>query len=223
LKETKNFYIYSLAKRNIVENKNHWYDGFFYDFVIAPNQDTAFEIVEQFILPGSTVIDVGCATGRFPLNMKRNYSRIDGVDLSKRNIEIADKKKKKLGKSSVFFYHDDVILFLRKTKRTYDYAVMSYMIHEVDAERRNEILKELSLSADSIIIVDYLIPRPSGIWTWLNEAVEFIAGKDHYRNFKTFAAAGGIKGLAEQSGLRIVQEKKNIPSTTHIALLKRGN
>ena len=31
------------------ENKNHWYDGIFYDKIIAPNQDKSFRIVKNIL------------------------------------------------------------------------------------------------------------------------------------------------------------------------------
>jgi SAM-dependent methyltransferase len=204
-----------------VKNKDHWYDGLFYDLVIAPNQDTSYELVEQLIMPGAAVLDAGCGTGRFALKMKRKYSIIDGVDLSLRNINVAEKKKIKLELENVNFYHDDVINFLNRTKNSYDYAVLSYMIHEINPDLRNEILKKVSDSADEVILIDYLVPRNNGIWSVLNEVIEFAAGKDHYRNFKTYVDEGGIAGLAASNGLKIIREIKDVPSTSHIAVLKK--
>ncbi|MBK7710882.1 MAG: hypothetical protein IPJ37_07995 [Bacteroidales bacterium] len=48
----------------MTENKNHWYDGWFYDKIIAPNQDKLFGQIKNIIEQGSDIIDVGCGTGR---------------------------------------------------------------------------------------------------------------------------------------------------------------
>lgn len=45
-------------------NKEHWYDGWFYDRWIAPNQDSFFAYINTLLPPDSTVIDLGCGTGR---------------------------------------------------------------------------------------------------------------------------------------------------------------
>jgi SAM-dependent methyltransferase len=204
-----------------LKNKNHWYDGLFYDLLVAPNQDTTFELVEQLILPGSSILDVGCGTGRFAFRMRKNYGKIDGVDLSERNIRIAEKKRNKLRIPDISFYHDDVLSFLARTRNTYDYAVLSYMIHEVNKEQRNKILRQLTSHTEELIIADYNVPVENGLWSSLNRVVEFAAGKDHYNNFKSFVASGGIAGAAAENGLKITKEIKNIPATSHIAILKK--
>jgi hypothetical protein len=76
-----------------------------------------------------------------------------------------------------------------------------------------------SSSASNIILIDYLTPRTKGIWSFLNEIVEYAAGKEHYSNFKTYVAQNGIKGLSERTGLKILHEVKNKPSTSHLVVL----
>jgi 2-polyprenyl-3-methyl-5-hydroxy-6-metoxy-1,4-benzoquinol methylase len=204
-----------------MQNKDHWYDGLFYDLVIAPNQDTSFELIEQMIMPGSSILDVGCGTGRFALKLKKKYSKIDGVDLSKRNIEIAEKRRSKNNNTKIAFYHEDIVQFLRRTGNSYDYAVLSYMIHETDQDKVKDILHNVASHADEIIISDYLVPHSGGIWSSINEVIEFIAGRDHYRNFKSYVNNGGIAGLAVKNNLKIVRELRDDPSTNHIAILKK--
>ncbi len=70
----------------MVNNKNHWYDGKFYDILIAPNQDRAFNIAINLIKEQSSVIDVGCGTGRLSFQLKDRCKVVDGIDLSERNI-----------------------------------------------------------------------------------------------------------------------------------------
>ena len=45
----------------MTQNKNHWYDGWFYDRIIAPNQDVTIVQMMRMIEKGSSVVDVGCA------------------------------------------------------------------------------------------------------------------------------------------------------------------
>ena len=202
-----------------MNNKDHWYDGLFYDTIIAPNQDTLFKHIKRLLQPGSMVIDVGCGTGRFSFAVADRCGSVVGIDLSKRNIDRAILSYQKEPLDNVSFRHTDVATILLEGKDHFDFAVMTYVIHEVDIEERVQLMQDLAKIADTIIIGDYLVPRRSGFWDLLSELVEFAAGRDHYRNFKSYVADGGIAVLAQKAGCRIVSEISNRPSTSHIAVL----
>ena len=203
------------------ENKNHWYDGVFYDKIIAPNQDRAFRNVKFLINENSSVLDVGCGTGRLAFQLEDKCGKIDGIDLSKRNIDLARRNLTNNPSPKIHFYHAEVQNFLQTKEKIYDYSVISYVIHEIDEIKREDVLKLLSEKSGYVIIVDYLCPRPRGFWSILNEAVEFAAGKDHYKNFKSYISGEGIIGLTKKAGLKITKEIKNNPLTTHIVVLKK--
>ena len=186
----------------MLENKDHWYDGRFYDLLIAPNQDRLFEQIKNLIEPNSKIIDVGCGTGRFSFSVADKCTSILGVDLSKRNIERANKSLEIKQNKKISFKHKSISKIIAEDKEHFDYAVMTYVIHEVDENQRVKLLHEISLIADKIIIGDYLVPKPTGFWSLLNEVVEFAAGSEHYKNYKNFTSNGGIIGLANQAGLR---------------------
>ncbi len=204
----------------MIDNKNHWYDGLFYDYLIAPNQDTSFSHIKNIIEPNSSLIDVGCGTGRLAFQIADKCSKVDCIDLSIKNIEVARKKLVKNNSDKIRFFHADASHFLSKNIR-YDYAVLSYVIHEMDESLRVDILKTISQYADKIILVDYFVPQPKNLWWLLNEVVEFAAGRDHYRNFKTYTKNDGLIGLSKLSGLKIIKEIQNSPSSSHIAVLQK--
>lgn len=202
-----------------VPNKDHWYDGWFYDTVIAPNQDRMFKQIRDLIAPDSTVIDIGCGTGRFSFSVADKCSSVVGIDISKRNIDRANKTLLKHPNDKISFLHAGIGEILAERNRHFDFAVMTYILHEVDEEQRIHLLRNTARIADAIIIGDYLAPRPTGFWSWLNEIVEFLAGKEHYINYKHFVANGGIETLAQQTGLTLKREIRNVPATSHIVLL----
>ena len=203
-----------------IENKNHWYDGWFYDLVIAPNQDTLFKQIVNLIEPDSTIIDVGCGTVRFSFSVSANCKSVLGIDLSKRNIERAKLTSSKMPSDKISFKHTSLNEIILEEEH-FDYVVMTYVIHEVNVEERTNLLNEMAQVADKIIIGDYLVPKPSGFWTLLNEVIEFVAGTDHYRNYKTYIANGGIYNLIDKAGLKIITEIKNEPSTNHLVILTK--
>jgi SAM-dependent methyltransferase len=201
-------------------NKDHWYDGWFYDKFIAPNQDRIFNEIKAVIEPYSSVIDVGCGTGRFSFSVADKVSKVVAIDLSIKNINKATQTLSKNPNSKISFLHtilSDLIL----QNLHFDYAVMTYVIHEVNPNERASLLKEMAQIADKIIIGDYLVPVGSGFWSFVNEIVEFAAGKEHYTNFKNFTANKGLYGLADQAGLKILSEIKNKPATSQLLVLTK--
>jgi len=201
------------------ENKNHWYDGIFYEKFIAPNQDKLFAQIKNLIEPGTKVIDVGCGTGRLSFTVFDKCESVLGIDLSKRNINRANLLLSKNPQTNLSFKHTSVSELISNAEYHFEYAVLTYVIHEVNPDERIPLLKEISKIADKIIIGDYLVPQPKGFWRLLNEVVEFAAGKEHYRNYKNFVTNGGIKGIAETAGLKIIDEIKNQPQTSHLVIL----
>ena len=204
----------------MIQNKDHWYDGWFYDKLIAPNQDRLFGEIKKIIEPNSSIIDVGCGTGRFSFSAADKVQKIVGIDLSKKNIDKANQTLLKNPNAKISFHHTNLSDLISQNLH-YDYAVMTYVIHEVNPEDRIELLKQMAQIADKIIIGDYLVPVNKGFWSMLNEVVEFLAGKDHYNNFKNFIANGGLYGLVDKAELRVVQEINNKPATNQLLILTK--
>jgi 2-polyprenyl-3-methyl-5-hydroxy-6-metoxy-1,4-benzoquinol methylase len=144
----------------IQENKDHWYDGRFYDLLLAPSQDRAFVHVREYIPAGATVLDVGCGTGRLVFQLADKCARVDGVDPSVRNIDVARRKLSASPGGNLWFHHADAAGFLGESGSHFDYATISLVIHEIGEGERVPLLRALSLAARSIILVDYLVPRP---------------------------------------------------------------
>jgi SAM-dependent methyltransferase len=203
-----------------MQNKNHWYDGWFYDKLIAPNQDRMFGEIKNLIEPNSSIIDVGCGTGRFSFAVADKAQKIVGVDLSSKNITTANQTLQKNPNDKISFLHTTLSNLISQNHH-FDYAVMTYVIHEVNPEDRITLLNEMVKLSDKIIIGDYLVPTIKGFWGMLNEVVEFAAGKEHYTNFKHYVANDGLLGLTKAANLNMVQEVKNRPTTSQVLVLQK--
>ena len=205
----------------MAENKNHWYDGWFYDTIIAPNQDKLFGQIKNLIEPQSTIIDVGCGTGRLEFALADKCKSVLGIDLSKRNIDRANLTLLQHPDVKISFQHNNLNEIISNGNVHFDFAILTYVIHEVNEEERINLLNDISQVADKIIIGDYLVPKPKGFGGFLSELIEFIAGKEHYRNYKSYMANGGIYYLADKAGLKVIDEITNHPLTNHIVVLAK--
>lgn len=203
-----------------MQNKNHWYDGWFYDKIIAPNQDRMFREIKNLIEPNTKILDVGCGTGRFSFSIVDKVNKIVGIDLSSKNITTANQTLQRNPNNKISFLHTNLSILISQNFH-YDYAVMTYVIHEVNPEDRIKLLDEMSQIADKIIIGDYLVPFRKGFWSMLNEIVEFLAGKEHYTNFKDFIDHDGLDSLVEKAEMKIVKEIKNRPITSQILIIAK--
>ncbi len=203
----------------MAQNKDHWYDGWIYDKIIAPNQDYLFGQIKAIIEPQSTIIDVGCGTGRFAYTIADYCKSILGIDLSKRNIDRANKNLNLMPNSKISFHHGPIEELNSDKGFHFNYALLTYVIHEVNEEERIQLLKNISQVADKIIIGDYSVPRPKGIYGILSKFIEFMAGREHYRNYKSYMANGGIYYLAEKANLNVIYEAHGQKSINHIVVL----
>lgn len=205
----------------MAKNKNHWYDGWFYDTIIAPNQDKLFSQIKDLVTHQSTIIDIGCGTGRLEFFLAGKCKSLLGIDLSKKNIDRAKQTLLKNPDERISFQHSNPEEVIKSGISKFDYAVLTYVIHEVNEDERIDLLREISLLADKIIIGDYIVPRPKGFAGFISETIEFIAGAGHYRNYKSYVSDGGIISLAEKAGLKVINEILNQQLKNHIVVLEK--
>lgn len=203
-----------------MNNKFHWYDGLFYDKVIAPNQDGTFRIMRAMMSANSSVIDIGTGTGRFVFQASEKFDKVVGLDLSSRNIKFANSQLSNLEMENVSFLHADATELNSHFTEKFDYSTVSYVIHEIPYESRLTVLKAMREISNEIIIGDYFIPQPKNKRGFSNRIAEFLAGKDHFNNYRNFVKHNGIYGLVETLGMQILQDKKGVHGTSHIVRIK---
>ena len=199
-----------------MEDKKHWYDGLFYDKLIAPNQDRLFRLLKEMINDQSTVLDVGCGTGRLEFQLSDKCKKITGIDLSSKNIMIASKNLANTNFSNIDFIHSSIEEFKTNIQEKYDFAVITYVLHEIDIEKRINVIKSMKEIAEFIIIGDYLVPVGNDFNSKLSKIIEFLAGREHYRNYRTYVEQGGLSTLINEAQLHTIKEIKNKPKTSHI-------
>jgi SAM-dependent methyltransferase len=110
-------------------------------------------LVDRGVVPGSTLIDAGCGTGRFALELSRRGYRVRGIDAS---ADLIDEAKRAAGGRSphVSFEVGDILTLSRST----DDAVLcrGVLNDVVDDEDRQSAFAALAraLRDDGILILD---------------------------------------------------------------------
>jgi SAM-dependent methyltransferase len=203
-----------------MKNKFHWYDGLFYDKLIAPNQDGTFRIMRAMMNANSSVIDIGTGTGRFVFQASDKFNKVVGVDLSSRNIKFANARLSQANIKNISFLHADAADLKSHFLEKFDYSTVSYVIHEMPYEARLTVLKAMREISNEIIIGDYFVPQPNNKRGISNKFAEFFAGMNHFNNYRNFVKHNGIYGLVEMLGMEILQEKQGVHGTSHIVKIR---
>lgn len=200
----------------------HWYDGVFYDLFIAPNQDRLFAVIRRVVAPGDRVLDVGCGTGRLVFQLAPRVALAHGIDPSRRNIQRAKRNWERRGKpGNVLFMHGT--LSESPAAKSYDVAVLSFVLHEIDSGDRAPLLSRVAGHARRVVLADFRVPRVPGVVNAGSEIVEFLAGREHYRGFRSFVRAGGLTALVTNTGLRIVRKVEGVPLPAEVMVVEKAD
>ena len=201
-------------------DKFHWYDGRFYDRFIAPNLDETFRIMMAMMDKNSSILDVGCGTGRFVFQAGKRVQQATGFDLSSRNISVAKSNQKIIGLDNVSFVHGNAESLGTYFTTRFQFSTISHVIHEMPKEIRLGVLNNMRKISDEIIIGDYFVPQPNNVRGISNRIAEFFAGFDHFRNYLSFVKAGGLSALIKEANMTILQEKIGTHGTSHILRIR---
>jgi 2-polyprenyl-3-methyl-5-hydroxy-6-metoxy-1,4-benzoquinol methylase len=178
-------------------------NGFLYRVFIDPLLKGLRQSVTSLIHPGENVLDIACGTGALSMEMSAKAAYVTGIDLSEAMIITARNTAAKRKISNIVFEKTDATDLSRFNDNSYDAAVTSMSMHQFDRVVAVKVLTEMKRVARRIIIADYNCPMVPGAGATLARTIEFLAGGDHYSNFRIYMKHGGIKGLANEAGLKI--------------------
>jgi ubiquinone/menaquinone biosynthesis C-methylase UbiE len=189
-------------------DKSLFFYGPIYHRLFDPQLAEARQVAVDLISEGSSVLDLGCGTGLlgFALVEKKNC-RVVGLDLSLRMLEFARRANPLPRLEFVYGDATDLSAF---PDRSFDYATLLMLVHELTRPQQILALREALRVAGRAIIIDAAVPLPRNAGGTGIRFVEATFGRDHHPNFKAFLAGGGLDGLLKASALPVSVEHRAI-------------
>lgn len=177
--------------------------GKFYGTVIDPILAPMRKRVTNEINAGENIIDIACGTGAQVFDLCGIASKAVGADLSESMINHAQNSVRKRNIQNAGFFVCDATNLSRFDPKSFDVAIMSLALHQFDPDLHSLILNEMKRVAKRIIIADYAIPLPKNYAGTGSRVAEFLAGREHNRNFKRFYRLGGLNKILPANNLAI--------------------
>ncbi len=176
----------------------------FYMFLIEPLLIKAKNSVTRRVLrlKPKQLLEVGCGTCLQSLRIAQSGIKVVGIDISDKMFpsapDIPEELTIQVADGTNLPFPDD----------SFDLTLISLALHEMTAEKRLPIIKELIRTlrpGGAVLILDYdtVIKNGSGLTSWLIKAIEWLAGKEHHANFRDFLRNGGVPGLLAMLGYRV--------------------
>lgn len=182
------------------KNIKHWYDGKIYTIFIAPFQRSLFKKISEEIEEGSSVLDIASGTGEFSMMAAGKCRKVTGVDLSAANVEESVKRASRKGLKNLDFIHYDASKLEDVIDEKYDYAVVTFAIHEMSEKMRTKVLLQMKKAAKTLIIADYVSPMPKTPYGIGVRIIEYFAGSEHFKGYLSYQALGGLDHYIEKTG-----------------------
>jgi ubiquinone/menaquinone biosynthesis C-methylase UbiE len=183
-------------------------EGFIYKLLIDPLLSSVQDKAIRLIKPDRKIIDIACGTGALVFKLSKKAKHITGIDLSESMIETARKTQKKLNIRNVNFIVKDAKDLNCYKDNEFDISTISMVLHQFPTSVGIAILGEMKRISGEIIIIDYSCPLPDNIYNTIVYIIERLAGKEHYKNFKSFMKYGGIESFIKEVKLDKSYETK---------------
>jgi ubiquinone/menaquinone biosynthesis C-methylase UbiE len=192
-----------------------------YDIFISP-LTSGLRVIGMKMCPpreGMAVLDVGCGTGIHLELYQKAGCDVYGIDQSPSMLQVA---RNRLGESANLYMGD--ASNMPYPDKAFDLIIMSTVLHEMLRAVRSAVINETkrTLKKDGRILLIDFHPGPiRPLEGWIYKSViiftEIVAGREHFRNYRSFIANKDLRALISTHGLSVDEEK--IVGGGNIALL----
>lgn len=192
-----------------------------YRYLIDPMLNSSHACASSLVNAKEKVLDVACGNGTLALLIqKRTGSSVTGIDLDADKINEAKRLAQKINANGVEFLLMDATDLSPFGEKEFDTGVISMAMHQFSPAEGKKVLLEMKRVCRRIIVVDYAWPIKAGFPKWLTQTIEWIAGGDHYRNFKQYMRNGGIHTLLNETGITAKEQHLRGMNTIMVSLCK---
>lgn len=156
----------------------------------------------------TTVLDVGCGTGTHLDAYVETGAVCHGIDASPAML---DQARGRLGDRAELRFGDATAL--PYDGGSFDLVFTSFFLHELDPATRAAALREMVrvVRPDGrILAIDYRagpLRMKGRAARALSTVAERVAGRDHFRNWRTYLRTGGLPAMIPDIGLSVDREK----------------
>ena len=193
------------------------YSAKFYDPLLSPFirpiRDKVIALVKRYHY--GSILDVCCGTGDQLKLLKQHGFEGEGIDLSDAMLSVAGKGEHKadcIRQDATQMHYEDA---------RFDLVMTAFSLHEKSHTSARMIVEEMlrvTAEGGDILIVDYeLSEKTSALSKILIYFIEWVAGGEHYRNFKSYVKKGGLPELL--SGITLTEVKRHYFGQYGIVLL----
>ena len=193
----------------------------FYDFLLGPfMRSIRRDVLETVLeLQPENVLDVACGTGDQLRLLTENSIDAVGVDMSEAMLKIC----RKTNPASECLLQDATEMAFQNER--FALAMISFALHETGWEPAIGILEEIHRvlkPSGHLLVVDYsdFQETPFHVRQTIR-MIEFMAGKRHFRNFRTYHLKGGLTALVDENRFRLVASTFRASRSIVIRLFQR--
>lgn len=166
--------------------------GSFYGTLIDPVLRRMRIRVAKYVNPGQSVLDVACGTGAQIFEVAGKAGIAVGFDNSESMIKRAHKIRERKKLMHTEFHIHNATEKWPYINNQFDVAILSLALHQFSSDYYPAILNEMKRVAARHVFVDYAVPLPRNLTGAGAKVAEFLAGREHYKNFRNYNRLGGL-------------------------------
>lgn len=166
------------------------------------------------------ILDLCCGTGnQLKILAKNGFTDLHCLDLSDSMLNIARKSACKMK-----IYNEDATE-TNFDDKSFDLIIISFAIHEKDKITQKNLMNEtyrLLKKDGAVLIVDFVFDDQTSFFSkMIIRAVERMAGREHYNNFKNYIHENGLQGIIRDEQFKLKSYNRKLLNGVTISIYNK--